>query len=234
MLKRFDSQHRRHRKVTDGEGNRRLFIQPSISHFILLQSSKDGERREWVSGSADDLSLDASLRKMVGAKHSSIVGIANRYMHTGSSIPARSHSLSTVSGDATALTTLASAPRTVTPGVSYQPYNLRVFSTPVATAVACWTDLHAHNTYHRRSSQNWPESLMLALSSSFPLRLVNSYFTFVFSMAFNIMREIIGPKLKLRSYLAFRFVVPLAVYAWLSLMLAMVCRHVHICLLYTS
>ncbi|GHJ85140.1 hypothetical protein NliqN6_1542 [Naganishia liquefaciens] len=100
--------------------------------------------------------------------------------------------LSTVSGDATALTTLASAPRTVTPGVSYQPYNLRVFSTPVATAVTLVGQIY-----------------MLI-------------FTFVFSMAFNIMREIIGPKLKLRSYLAFRFVVPLAVYAWLSLMLAMI------------
>lgn len=42
-------------------------------------------------------------------------------------------------------------------------------------------------------------------------------------MAFNVVRDIIGPKLKLRSYLAFRFIVPLVVYGWLSLNLAMVC-----------
>ncbi|KAJ9098100.1 hypothetical protein QFC21_004429 [Naganishia friedmannii] len=41
-------------------------------------------------------------------------------------------------------------------------------------------------------------------------------------MAFNAVREIIGPKLTLKSYLIFRLVVPLLAYAWLSLMLAMI------------
>jgi hypothetical protein len=41
-------------------------------------------------------------------------------------------------------------------------------------------------------------------------------------MAFNVVREIIGPKLTLRSYLAFRLIVPVVVYAWLALNLAMV------------
>ncbi|KAJ9118880.1 hypothetical protein QFC24_006079 [Naganishia onofrii] len=48
------------------------------------------------------------------------------------------------------------------------------------------------------------------------------YFTFVFAMAFNVVREIIGPKLTLRSYLAFRLIVPVVVYAWLALNLAMI------------
>lgn len=45
------------------------------------------------------------------------------------------HSLSTISGNATALQALVNAPQTLSPGVAYQPHNLRVFSTPVATAV---------------------------------------------------------------------------------------------------
>ncbi|KAJ9117426.1 hypothetical protein QFC22_004276 [Naganishia vaughanmartiniae] len=43
--------------------------------------------------------------------------------------------LASNSGNATAIQTLASAPRTVTPAISYASHNLRPFSTPTATAV---------------------------------------------------------------------------------------------------
>lgn len=66
------------------------------------------------------------------------------------------------------------------------------------------------------------DKLTLALSPFLLRRLLNSYFTFVFAMAFNAVREIIGPKLRLKSYLIFRLAVPIIVYAWLSLNLAMV------------
>ncbi|KAJ9092723.1 hypothetical protein QFC19_008648 [Naganishia cerealis] len=43
--------------------------------------------------------------------------------------------LASIAGNTTAVQALASAPRTVTPAVSYTSYNLRPFSNPVATAV---------------------------------------------------------------------------------------------------
>lgn len=66
------------------------------------------------------------------------------------------------------------------------------------------------------------DKLTLTLSLFYLTDYRNSYFTFVFAMAFNAVREIIGPKLTLKSYLIFRLLVPVVVYAWLSLNLAMV------------
>ncbi|KAJ9105193.1 hypothetical protein QFC20_004328 [Naganishia adeliensis] len=130
--------------------------------------------------------------------------------------------LSGSSGNATVIQALASAPRTVTPGVSYTTRNLRPFSTPVATAVTLVGQIYMliiRITFNTALSM---DKLTLALSPFLLRRLLNSYFTFVFAMAFNAVREIIGPKLRLKSYLIFRLAVPIIVYAWLSLNLAMI------------
>lgn len=132
------------------------------------------------------------------------------------------YSLSGSSGNATAIQALASAPRTVTPAVFYTTRNLRPFSTPVATAVTLVGQIYMLIIRIIFDTASLMEKLTLALSPFVFRRLFNSYFTFVFAMAFNAVREIIGPKLKLKSYLIFRIVVPIVVYAWLSLNLAMV------------
>lgn len=132
-LKVSVSQHRCDGPFTDSQGNRGYVVQPSISDLILLQSSKNGECGKRIPGSHHFLSLDASHGKVVGAKRGSVV----RGLHLLSEpeLIITPHSLSAVSSNTTALAALASAPRTLTPGVFYQSYNLRVFSTPVATAV---------------------------------------------------------------------------------------------------
>ncbi|QRV72212.1 nitrosoguanidine resistance protein SNG1 [Ceratobasidium sp. AG-Ba] len=105
--------------------------------------------------------------------------------------------LSSVSANATALRALSSAPQTITSGAWWTTNNLRPYNAPVATAITLVGQIYL------------------------------CIFAFIMTMSNDAARGILGPFLKLRSYLWLRILVPLAVYLPLSLAFAMVSLPFH-------
>ncbi|KIJ68923.1 hypothetical protein HYDPIDRAFT_144365 [Hydnomerulius pinastri MD-312] len=92
----------------------------------------------------------------------------------------------------TALQLLAKAPQTISPGISWRTVNLRPYDAPVATAVIL------------------VGQIFLCI------------FAFIVAMANASARALIQKQLRLRSYLALRFAVPLLAYIPMSLTYALV------------
>ncbi|GAB1526159.1 hypothetical protein RhiTH_009325 [Rhizoctonia solani] len=100
--------------------------------------------------------------------------------------------LASVSGNATALQAVTSAPLTLTSGIWWTTENLRPFNAPVATALTMVGQIYL------------------------------CIFAFTLTMSNDAARGILGPFLRLRSYLILRIAVPLIVYFPLSFSFAMV------------
>lgn len=105
--------------------------------------------------------------------------------------------LSSVSGNATALAALASAPQALTSGAWWTTVNLRPYNAPVATALTLVGQIYL------------------------------CIFAFIITMTNDAARGILGPFLKLRSYLWLRVLVPLGLYFPLSLAFAMISLPFH-------
>ncbi|KAG8700338.1 hypothetical protein FRC11_013024 [Ceratobasidium sp. 423] len=105
--------------------------------------------------------------------------------------------LSSISGNASALQAVTSAPQTLTAGVWWTTENLRPYNAPVATALTLVGQIYL------------------------------CIFAFIITMSNDAARGIIGPFLRIRSYLVLRLVVPLVVYIPLSLSFAMISLPFH-------
>ncbi|KAG8735475.1 hypothetical protein FRC10_010472 [Ceratobasidium sp. 414] len=105
--------------------------------------------------------------------------------------------LTSVSGNAAALQALVSAPQTMTNGAWWTTENLRPYNAPVATAITLVGQIYL------------------------------CIFAFIMTMSNDAARGILGPFLKLRSYLWLRILVPLGIYLPLSLAFAMVSLPFH-------
>ncbi|KAG8682107.1 hypothetical protein FRC08_015187, partial [Ceratobasidium sp. 394] len=105
--------------------------------------------------------------------------------------------LGSVSGNATALRALASAPQTLTTGAWWTTQNLRPYNAPVATALTLVGQIYL------------------------------CIFAFIMTMTNDAARGVLGPFLKLRSYLWLRILVPLGLYFPLSFAFAMVSLPFH-------
>ncbi|KAG8735473.1 hypothetical protein FRC10_010470 [Ceratobasidium sp. 414] len=105
--------------------------------------------------------------------------------------------LTSVIGNAAALQALASAPQTMTSGAWWTTENLRPYNAPVATAI------------------------------TFVGQIYLCIFAFIMTMTNDAARGVLGPFLKLRSYLWLRILVPLGIYLPLSLAFTMVSLPFH-------
>ncbi|KAG8712219.1 hypothetical protein FRC08_014877 [Ceratobasidium sp. 394] len=105
--------------------------------------------------------------------------------------------LTSISGNTTAVQALVSAPQTMTSGAWWTTENLRPYNAPVATALTLVGQIYL------------------------------CIFAFIMTMTNDAARGILGPFLKLRSYLWLRILVPLGVYLPLSLAFAMVSLPFH-------
>ncbi|QRV72110.1 nitrosoguanidine resistance protein SNG1 [Ceratobasidium sp. AG-Ba] len=105
--------------------------------------------------------------------------------------------LSSISGNATALAAVTAAPQTLTAGAWWATENLRPYNAPVATALTLVGQIYL------------------------------CIFAFIMTMTNDAARGILGPFLKLRSYLWLRILVPLGLYFPLSLAFAMVSLPFH-------
>ncbi|KAG8782983.1 hypothetical protein FRC12_020254 [Ceratobasidium sp. 428] len=105
--------------------------------------------------------------------------------------------LSSVAGNAAALSALSSAPQTLSPGIWWATENLRPYNAPVATALTLVGQIYL------------------------------CIFAFIITMSNDAARGILGPFLRLRSYLALRLIVPLVLYLPLSLAFAMISLPFH-------
>lgn len=100
--------------------------------------------------------------------------------------------LASIGNNATAVAALAAAPQTITQGVAYTLYNIRPYNQPVATAITL-------------------VGLIYML-----------IFSFIMTMTNNAAREVIGPYLTNRAYIAYRILAPLVLYFIISFFFAMV------------
>ncbi|QRV87139.1 nitrosoguanidine resistance protein SNG1 [Ceratobasidium sp. AG-Ba] len=105
--------------------------------------------------------------------------------------------LSSISGNPTALRALLSASQTIISGAWWTTNNLQPYSAPVATTITLVGQIYL------------------------------CIFAFIMTMSNGAARGIIGPFLKLRSYLSLRILVPLAVYLLFSLAFAMISLPFH-------
>ncbi|QRV85261.1 nitrosoguanidine resistance protein SNG1 [Ceratobasidium sp. AG-Ba] len=105
--------------------------------------------------------------------------------------------LRSVSGNATALAALSAAPQTLSPGIWWATENLRPYNAPVATALTLVGQIYL------------------------------CIFAFIITMSNDAARGVLGPFLKLRSYLWLRVLVPLVLYIPLSLAFAMISLPFH-------
>ncbi|CAE6496300.1 unnamed protein product [Rhizoctonia solani] len=105
--------------------------------------------------------------------------------------------LASISGNASALQAVTSAPQTLTSGVWWTIENLRPYNAPVATALTLVGQIYL------------------------------CIFAFILTMSNDAARGILGPFLRLRSYLILRLAVPLVLYLPLSLSFAMVSLPFH-------
>ncbi|KAG8692181.1 hypothetical protein FRC08_009958 [Ceratobasidium sp. 394] len=105
--------------------------------------------------------------------------------------------LSSVAGNATALAALSAAPQTLSPGIWWATENLRPYNAPVATALTLVGQIYL------------------------------CIFAFIITMSNDAARGVLGPFLRLRSYLALRLLVPLTLYLPLSLAFAMISLPFH-------
>ncbi|KAF8602436.1 hypothetical protein BDV93DRAFT_607477 [Ceratobasidium sp. AG-I] len=105
--------------------------------------------------------------------------------------------ISLVAGNATALQALASAPQTLTAGAWWTAENLRPYNAPVATALTLVGQIHL------------------------------CIFAFIMTMTNDVARGILGPFLRLPSYLWLRILAPLALYFPLSLSFIMISLPFH-------
>ncbi|KAB5590542.1 Nitrosoguanidine resistance protein SNG1 [Ceratobasidium theobromae] len=105
--------------------------------------------------------------------------------------------LGSVAGNATALQALTSAPQALTSGAWWTTENLRPYDAPVATALTLVGQIYL------------------------------CIFAFIITMSNDAARGIIGPFLRLRSYLWLRILVPMGLYIPLSLFFAMVSLPFH-------
>ncbi|CAE6469862.1 unnamed protein product [Rhizoctonia solani] len=105
--------------------------------------------------------------------------------------------LASVSNDPTALQALTAAPQTLTMGAWWTVSNLRPYNAPVATALTLIGQIYL------------------------------CIFGFIMTMAHDAARGILGPFLRLRSYLYLRLLVPLGLYLPLSFAFAMVSLPFH-------
>ncbi|KAH7325194.1 hypothetical protein B0J17DRAFT_682613 [Rhizoctonia solani] len=105
--------------------------------------------------------------------------------------------LASISGNASALQAVTSAPQTLTSGVWWTIENLRPYNAPVATALTLVGQIYL------------------------------CIFAFILTMSNDAARGIFGPFLRLRSYLILRLAVPLILYLPLSLSFAMVSLPFH-------
>ncbi|CAE6452389.1 unnamed protein product [Rhizoctonia solani] len=105
--------------------------------------------------------------------------------------------LASISGNSAALQAVTSAPQTLTSGVWWTTENLRPYNAPVATALTLVGQIYL------------------------------CIFAFILTMSNDAARGILGPFLRLRSYLILRLAVPLALYIPLSLSFAMISLPFH-------
>ncbi|CAE6462307.1 unnamed protein product [Rhizoctonia solani] len=105
--------------------------------------------------------------------------------------------LASVSGNPSALQAITLAPQTLTSGVWWTTENLRPYNAPVATALTLVGQIYL------------------------------CIFAFILTMSNDAARGILGPFLRLRSYLILRLAVPLILYIPLSLSFAMVSLPFH-------
>ncbi|KAF8602433.1 hypothetical protein BDV93DRAFT_524025 [Ceratobasidium sp. AG-I] len=105
--------------------------------------------------------------------------------------------ISSVSRNATALQALTAAPQTITAGAWWTTENLRPYNAPVATALTLVGQIYL------------------------------CIFAFIMALTNDFARGILGPFLRLRSYLQLRILVPLALYFPLSLSFVMISLPFH-------
>ncbi|CCO31528.1 Nitrosoguanidine resistance protein SNG1 OS=Saccharomyces cerevisiae (strain ATCC 204508 / S288c) GN=SNG1 PE=1 SV=1 [Rhizoctonia solani AG-1 IB] len=105
--------------------------------------------------------------------------------------------LVSISNNSTALQAVTSAPQTLTSGVWWTTENLRPYNAPVATALTLVGQIYL------------------------------CIFAFILTMSNDAARGILGPFLRLKSYLMLRLAVPLIVYIPLSFSFAMVSLPFH-------
>ncbi|TXT08647.1 hypothetical protein VHUM_02775 [Vanrija humicola] len=100
--------------------------------------------------------------------------------------------LASIGNNATAVAALARAPQTLTQAVAYTWFNIRPYNQPVATAITL-------------------VGLIYML-----------IFSFIMTMTNNAAREVIGPYMTNRAYIAYRLIAPVCLYFVISFFFAMV------------